>query len=570
VYANVRELPDSSLKNADEEWRLVIDFPFDEPGFGEQDDLQAIEAFRERYPEGARTICWVPRFFSRRLQTDLGTLVKLDYLLTGERFLEAANHLPPSERGSAKTILTNQRDQLRRVVMDAIAAAYGVGEPAPNALDAPASADGPFHSLRKGFSVERPAAGTLVEALAKVLNRTLAYEYPAHPDFVVEEGRTVTTGMVRKVHDEVRRAMEDPDGRIYVDKSMRPLLQGVAAPLRLGELHENVFLLVPFWKEHFVQHQAVAGQSWTVGNLRRWIDEPRAMGLPKLLQNLVILMFAERTSRSFYLHGVAYPQASLDDLPDEVELRTQKLPSEAEWKQGALAAARLFGLTVSPMVSASSLQRLLGEVRGKVDAGREDARRLAERLAELGPRYGPTASAGARLPTARAVAALVAALGTAPEDRVVVLLAGAKPATTLDAMGTSFAGARGVLDAVDRTKWALLDAAMGLTDVRKGAADALRARLRQAFEHDELQESLGVILARVEEDAAKLLAWAPPPPVPPVPPDPMWVRVDHGERKRLDAAALHTLMGDLAARVAKDGALRVSVQYEVERRKDSP
>ena len=30
MFKNVRELPDASLENTEESWKLVIDFPFDE------------------------------------------------------------------------------------------------------------------------------------------------------------------------------------------------------------------------------------------------------------------------------------------------------------------------------------------------------------------------------------------------------------------------------------------------------------------------------------------------------------------------------------------------------------
>ena len=39
LYRNVRELPIDSLKAQDDIWRIVIDFPFDQPGFSPKDDL---------------------------------------------------------------------------------------------------------------------------------------------------------------------------------------------------------------------------------------------------------------------------------------------------------------------------------------------------------------------------------------------------------------------------------------------------------------------------------------------------------------------------------------------------
>ena len=46
------------------------------------------------------------------LMQNLGRLVVLDYILTGERFNELAAHLALVDRGPAQALLRNQRDQL--------------------------------------------------------------------------------------------------------------------------------------------------------------------------------------------------------------------------------------------------------------------------------------------------------------------------------------------------------------------------------------------------------------------------------------------------------------------------
>jgi len=40
LFRNIRELPDTSLENADERWKLIIDYPFDEAGHGPRDRYQ--------------------------------------------------------------------------------------------------------------------------------------------------------------------------------------------------------------------------------------------------------------------------------------------------------------------------------------------------------------------------------------------------------------------------------------------------------------------------------------------------------------------------------------------------
>ena len=65
---------------------------FDEEGHGPADDRAKIEQFLGR-GEAARTFVWLPRFSIPRRRLIWGTLVILDYLLTGERFIDHASHL---------------------------------------------------------------------------------------------------------------------------------------------------------------------------------------------------------------------------------------------------------------------------------------------------------------------------------------------------------------------------------------------------------------------------------------------------------------------------------------------
>ncbi len=111
---------------------------------------------------------------------------------------------------------------------------------------------------------------------------------------------------------------------MLVEKSARSLVKQIAEPLNLGEQGETHFVLGQRWKDHFTRKAAESGAGMTVQSLRKWIDEPRPMGLPKECGNLIILVFAAQTNRSFFRHGAPF-DATLTNLPDEVELRQQQL-----------------------------------------------------------------------------------------------------------------------------------------------------------------------------------------------------------------------------------------------------
>lgn len=133
LFKNVRELPDSSLENTDDRWKLIIDFPFEE-GHSPRDDLSRLELFTESHKDGTKTLCWIPAFFSAEALKDLGTLVTLEHILTGERFLQYANHLSPQDRQAAKSLLENQRSVLRQRVQNHLDAAYGLESLSPSTL----------------------------------------------------------------------------------------------------------------------------------------------------------------------------------------------------------------------------------------------------------------------------------------------------------------------------------------------------------------------------------------------------------------------------------------------------
>jgi hypothetical protein len=134
LYTNVRELPDESLKAQGDDWKVVIDWPFDDPGHDPAEDHAKIDGFLSRQ-DSTRTLVWLPAFFSLKTQGDLGKLVILDHLLRGDNLDQHAQHLSLQDRVSARLILDNQRSALEGTLRLALNAAYGiVAGPPPGTL----------------------------------------------------------------------------------------------------------------------------------------------------------------------------------------------------------------------------------------------------------------------------------------------------------------------------------------------------------------------------------------------------------------------------------------------------
>ncbi len=125
----------------------------------------------------------------------------------------------------------------------------------------------------------------------------MASEFPGAPNFEAE----VKIGNLRKVQAVLSEAAQSQDGRVAVEKTIRSLVRHIANPLMLGEMGHDAthFVLGHHWRNHFNKKAAEASSTISVGQLRKWIDQPRPMGLPKEAQNLVILTYAEQTNRTF-------------------------------------------------------------------------------------------------------------------------------------------------------------------------------------------------------------------------------------------------------------------------------
>ncbi len=179
-------------------------------------------------------------------------------------------------------------------------AAYGLESLTPGSLDAAHEMEPheQFVSLWPGFDPQPPVAADLGGAMKNLLSQALEDEFPAAPEFEAE----VKTSNLKKVHQIVSEAARSQDGRVAVDRPLRPLMRHIANPLLLGEMGHDAthFVLGRHWQNHFMKKAAETGSAMTVGQLRRWIDVPKPMGLPKEVKNLVILAVAEQTDRTFH------------------------------------------------------------------------------------------------------------------------------------------------------------------------------------------------------------------------------------------------------------------------------
>jgi hypothetical protein len=531
-FSNVWETDDSKLQPSGDPWLVVIDFPFDRDGHTPQDDVERLAEFKARHArQGARTLVWLPSFFSLETQRAVGKLTILDFLLANDqRLKEYSANLSSVERAEARMLLENQRSSLRDKVKRALREAYGVQAAEPGMLD-PAYELEPaqqFQCLEGSLPLRPPVAATLADALNGILAQALEHEFPAHPDFREDEVK-ITDTLVKRALEEIRNALAAPELRVLINKDTRKLLRPLLEPLELAHVGDQWLLVERTWMDHFDRCEAQHQGPVTVRDLRRWIDHPRPKGLPVSLQNLIINTYVLQSNRLLILQGIALDPGSTP-LRDETLVEKQELPSQEMWAKAVDRAGKVFGVTGLPLASAQNMARLAQEVRKVASEYREPSDNYLAKLATVLRTCGVMESNPPRHQTALSVRAAMAAL-EAPQKPILVVrtLQTMATATSENAMGKSLKQASSMLGALQNLNLLMFEGLRQIADEpRATAARGLIEKLHEALCADEYVISLAAVLPNLQVRATELIVVRPPqpppetvpprPPVTPVPP----------------------------------------------------
>ena len=559
---NVREAGKRELDPHSEDWHLVIDLPLDRDQHTPQDDLAQFRRVESTLTGPMKTIIWLPTFLSERTRSELGRYAILDYLLKGEKLREYSQHLSALEREEARAVMDSMKRELEVRLRSAIRSAYGVGKPESGALDEASRLDptDQFLSLDHDLQLQPPSAGTLIDAARRLIRQALDHEFPGHPQFNEDELK-LGRKYIETAYSEVLAALRDPEGRKATDKEIRKQIRPLLEPLRLAHVTEQHTVPVRDWLDHFDRKEHEHGGPVTVGKLRAWLDEPRRMGLPRELQDLIILVYAAQSNRSFRdAFGPADP--AIGRLRDEWKLEPQQLPPQEIWDVARERASTLFGKPASPLCSATNLDKLAAEVIAEADARRVNIHQLVESLRRVVP-------AGAdRMKTATACMRLLDKLESKlkPID-VVKQIHAAEIATSLTAMERAMAYASAVVTAIEHANWTLFE---GLKSVPAGAH--ILARLNEGLENDEHVFHLADRLRECSGDAARLLlerAPVPPPPPPrvqtvtPVQTEPRPSGKRTVSRVKKQSAPLADALGELQRVADEHPNAEIDIEWEI-------
>lgn len=517
VFGNVRDrnqLGDAAFTPDGSGWRVVVDYPFDDSdALGPMDDVARVSELLAGGTEAA-TVVWIPHFLAAGLQEKLGTLVVLEYLLTGDHFDLNADNLPPTDREPARRTLAAQRDALRAEIRGALLQAYGLETPG-EAIGARVGPGETFRTLTRGLEIQTPATTSLKEGLAQVLDQALGYTYPQHP--AIDDGRReVRTTELTAVLDLVRRARDDGGRLEGIDRPRLTATRRIIEGLGLGTLRENVLVVEAGtfrWQDQF-QRWAGSGVEVSVRTLREALSE---FGLASEVAALLILTWAAIEDRDVVTYGEVEADPQVTRLRPDSVLREPVLPEEAAWRLALDRAKAVFGVGGSEHhLSSAALQRVVTVVRQAASGHEPAARSLMGELTDRAALLGLDGVAD-RLHTARRAADLCAGLAGAQDGVAVIdLLAtfdlGEQPSVVARSLTTA-----GEVAAVVRgAQWAVLDKLPQLTD-----GSGVLAALRAAARAEQLHVPLGPALEQATAEATKLLvASRPEPPEQPGPQEP--------------------------------------------------
>jgi hypothetical protein len=570
-FTNVWESDDSTLRSEGDTWRVIVDFPFDRGSNTPFTDLDRLERFRASNPR-TQTILWLPSFFSAGLQTELGRLVVLEFLLSNDdRLRQYSPHLSLADRSEAKTILINQRDQLKERLRRALRMAYGVMNAEPGILDEALrlEKDQQFQSLDATIPIRPPAAADLRSALNNLIEQGLDGQFPGHPKFNRDELR-LTPGLIQQAYDKIREALEAPDGRIAIDRDLRKKLRPLLEPLELAHVGEQFLAVKTSWSDRFDPREAqLPSRSASVAQLKQWINEPNPIGLPESLENLIILTYACQANRMLMLQGIPI-QAPLTNLRDDVVLQRQALPEQKTWEQVCERAGHIFGVTISTLSSLANLQKLHEQVSQLNKQYGLSVQSYLEKLKVTLPGIVGEFGELPRYKTAVAINSLCQTVQRAKKPLDIFEAIQNADVTTPSAMGEVFKQSAKIHGALDQVRLDVFERLGQISgEPRAGVAKLLREQIQEALRADEHVTALDGVVGRWIDDSMKLLLdvpSAPPPPPtktdPGAPPPEVAVSpgtvMITGERKIRGRNAWRALTEEIEQQLTDDAELELS------------
>jgi hypothetical protein len=549
---NVREMSYDDFAPPDGAFKVLVDYPWDEPGHTVDEDR--LRAANVRKKQGLlHTVCWLPRHMS---PTELGVLTELAavrYLLSDAGQEDLLETLGPQDKSKVLDQAGIRQKTLEGQLEDLLCEVY--------------VRHGEFFALISDVDSSRPRE-TLSENLEHIATLLMDRRYPQHPTFLAEPKKQDLEGLLTWMVDAGEGSVS-----VAYDEAVGKALKTLGQPLELvnlGQTKASLRLDSRYIKD-VLQRADQDSVAWTpiADHLRE------TYGFQPTLVDLFLCFLCQRDHRALQdVDGEPVEVRIGMSQATRIRLQRGKLVSAADWHRLRDLGNQLFE---EPRPAAHrSLQgqdRFTAALRTKGQAKRTVVQGLHSRLVHLGVEQG------ARLTELSTANTRLAPLAQSTTDSFKVLseLLAAWPDDASDALRTIVQQAESLRDALaELNEHARTNLKAGVnhpvvgTEV-SGHLSALNGRLAAAQAEQPLSKDWISIWNKKAQELIKRLIeqpQAPQPPQPPTgggvqppvapPPAPRSVlvkaRVNPG-----DADAVSSFLADVRKAIADQGTKPISI-----------
>lgn len=480
LFGNVREMDASRFRvPPGHDFRIVIDYPFDEPGHTPQEDEARIATLARDLDE--RTVVWLPDFLSEALQADLGELVVLDAVLAPDALRSYLGDLRAADQQQAKQHMESKRSQKHNRVLRALEAAYGVATASDGVVDPSCTVGEHFHLLLPERRIPALSVNRLADAPTALAMALLKEAYPRHPEFAERAHKRSLTEAWK-----VFARLCEREGRSGpIDRAERRLAELCAAVnlLALREadavVRDEVFAEL---ERDLRRRGSEVGRVVSVESLRALLDPVGARGLTREVEDFLLLCYASWSGREVVRGDRVVDEPAPGALPGDAELVQPRLPGAELWERALQRAPTVLNLPRgATALRPRNVRRLAEEIaRARKEAVEHGAQTLPSLLDARSVLLDAEAP---RVLTAGEVSRLVKVLDVRDEVSRVEALASFVSGVSDAAMGRCLASMRSVCATLqDRLLWQSVESLGSDAD---GAARELVAQARRALSADE-------------------------------------------------------------------------------------
>ncbi|GAA4152364.1 phage resistance protein [Actinomadura keratinilytica] len=579
VFANVADPKTSADVFAPEEpgaLRVIIDYPFDNI-YGPAEDRRRVEELQaDPRRANSKTLCWLPSFLSHDRLVDLGDLVVINHVLERDRLHELTPLMSNEDRERARDQLKSRQSALTTRMREVLRKAYGLAS--HDDADIGKQVDQHIMGLDAAIDIRPPAALGFDAALEHICGKLLDHLYPKHPDFAAPgKPAPYRPKDLQVALSAVEKAVENDPPRYEPPRSEIPTLRRIINPLGLGVMGEAAVVLNDTWPmalDRLAAQRQLHGDI-SVAQLRDMVAEEQP-GLPPDVVNLVISAYALMRARAWVRRDQVVPQPDLKNIPGDIVLRPQALPSPEEFEAADRRAADIFQLSRQQVRSPRSVHALADALRRKAGLLLPHTGILVAELERHADLLGLDGSEQEeRLTTARVVHELVEALVGKEDTELLESLArfdlrGLDPVVCK----VSLRDAQAVADALVAADWPLLGRLPDLAESGGDRAERARLtldRLRSVARRDEQVARLAGALTEAKNAVVAMLAdSAPAAPVPPPGPGAAGMRPTPGAapppppfKVHGEARVLVDGLDQVVERIRKDMAEHPDMEFEI-------